>query len=378
MEQNSLNTQITKENKNADFSEMLEYESSNYETLNASIKGQSQYSKNSINFNTILFPLFSPNLYNKLDFKKDQLKFFSKQNILFSFTNQKSTKQLQKSLVGISKDIIDFIIYELTGCFRMIIRDKNGNYFCSDLLKICDKNQRIKILKELSNTINEDCTDEFGTHTIQNLIEFASSEEEFKLLLVSFNDFNKITVTALNQYGTHVIQKLIVHIPEKFRMVFNLMFVKFVLVLSRDMYGVCAVKKFIAYTKNEVILKQFLNLVLTNFINISGNKYGNYLIQYLLEKWWKKEEGISLKNIIISKFPILAENRYSSYVCSLFIKLCNDEEKKQLLVSLNKHKNKNKNNNANSTILVYINEINNSMKFSNNKNNESIDNSNEQ
>ena len=378
MEQNSLNTQITKENKNADFSEMLEYESSNYETLNASIKGQSQYSMNSINSNSILFPLFSPNLYNKLDFKKDQLKFFSKQNILFSFTNQKSTKQLQKSLVGISKDIIDFIIYELTGCFRMIIRDKNGNYFCSDLLKICDKNQRIKILKELSNTINEDCTDEFGTHTIQNLIEFASSEEEFKLLLVSFNDFNKITVTALNQYGTHVIQKLIVHIPEKFRMVFNLMFVKFVLVLSRDMYGVCAVKKFIAYTKNEVILKQFLNLVLTNFINISGNKYGNYLIQYLLEKWWKKEEGISLKNIIISKFPILAENRYSSYVCSLFIKLCNDEEKKQLLVSLNKYKNKNKNNNANSTILVYINEINNSMKFSNNKNNESIDNSNEQ
>ena len=376
MEQNSINAEINKENKKADFSEMLEYESSNYETLNASIKGQSQYSMNSINSNSILFPLFSPNHYNKLDFKKDQLKFFSKQNILLSFTNQKSTKQLQKSLVGISKDIIDFIIYELTGCFRMIIRDKNGNYFCSDLLKICDKNQRIKILKELSNTINEDCIDEFGTHTIQNLIEFASSEEEFKLLLVSFNDFNKITVTALNQYGTHVIQKLIVHIPEKFRMVFNLMFVKFVCILSRDMYGVCAVKKFIAYTKNEVILKQFLNLVLTNFINISGNKFGNYLIQYLLEKWWKKEEGISLKNIIISKFPILAENRYSSYVCSLFIKLCNDEEKKQLLFSLNKHKNKNKNyNNINSTILMYINEINNSLKGSNNKSN---DNSNEQ
>jgi hypothetical protein len=323
-----------------------------------------------------MFPLFSPNLYNKLDFKKDQLKFFSKQNILFSFTNQKLTKQLQKSLVGISKDIIDFIIYELTGCFRMIIRDKNGNYFCSDLLKICDKNQRIKILKELSNTINEDCIDEFGTHTIQNLIEFASSEEEFKLLLVSFNDFNKITVTALNQYGTHVIQKLIVHIPEKFRMVFNLMFVKFVCILSRDMYGVCAVKKFIAYTKNEVILKQFLNLVMTNFINISGNKYGNYLIQYLLEKWWKKEEGLGLKNIIISKFPILVENRYSSYVCSLFIKLCSDEEKKQLLFSLNKYKNKKINiNNIKPVILMYINEINNSIKGSNNKSN---DNSNEQ
>ena len=53
MEQNSLNTKITKENKKADFSEMLEYEYSNNETLNASIQGQSQYSMNSINHNYI-------------------------------------------------------------------------------------------------------------------------------------------------------------------------------------------------------------------------------------------------------------------------------------------------------------------------------------
>ena len=53
MEQNSLNTEITKENKKADFSEKLEYETSNYEILNASFQGQSQYSMNSINHNYI-------------------------------------------------------------------------------------------------------------------------------------------------------------------------------------------------------------------------------------------------------------------------------------------------------------------------------------
>jgi hypothetical protein len=36
--------------------------------------------------------------------------------------------------------------------------------------------------------INEECTDEFGNHTMQNRIGFASSEEEFKILLMSFND----------------------------------------------------------------------------------------------------------------------------------------------------------------------------------------------
>ena len=154
---------------------------------------------NSFLSKSFFFPLFSSNenqiISNKSDKTKDQFKIFTKQNILKDFNNQKSTKQLQKSLVGISKKIIDKIIYNLVGYFRIDNKNKNGNYFCSDLIKINDKNKRIKIFKELSKTINDDCTDEFGTHTIQNIIEFASSEEEFELLLMSFNDYNRIVVT---------------------------------------------------------------------------------------------------------------------------------------------------------------------------------------
>ena len=51
---------------------------------------------------------------------------------------------------------------------RLIIKNKNGNYFCLDLIKDCNKEQRIKILKELFNTMNQDCVDELGTHAIQN------------------------------------------------------------------------------------------------------------------------------------------------------------------------------------------------------------------
>lgn len=148
-----------------------------------------------------------------------------------------------------SKEAIDTILEELNGTFRSIIKNKNGNYFCSDLLKVCNKDQRIKILKELSDTISEDSTDEFGTHPIQNLIEIACSEEEYILLLSSFKDYNKILMNSLNQNGSFVIQKLIVHIPERFRMEFNLIFVKFVCILSRDMFGVCTVKNLLVILK---------------------------------------------------------------------------------------------------------------------------------
>ena len=189
----------------------------------------------------------------------------------------------------------------------------------------------------------------------------ASTEEEFKLLLASFNDFNRITVPSLHQYGSHVIQKLICNIPEKFRTYFNSIFVKFVSILSKNRYGVYSVEKFISWTKDEEILNQFFSSILENFIDISRNKFGNYLIQILLEKWWRRKEGLILKNKIISKFDILSENKYSSYICTLFIKLCNEGEKGQLLSLLNNLKNKRKNN-ENASILFYINKINNCLK----------------
>jgi hypothetical protein len=246
------------------------------------------------------------------------------------FKNQRMTKEYQKKLEGASMETIDNIVNELSGSYRLAIKNKNGNYFCSDLIKRCNKEQRLLILKELSNTISEDSIDEFGSHVIQKLIEFASGEEEYNLLLFSFNDSNSILTTSMNPNGTYVIQKIIVHIPEKFRMKFNIIFVNFVLTLSKDVYGVFTVKKFIGYTQNELIRKQLLNSIFNNILNISSNQYGNYLIQYLLEKWWKSTEGVYLKKLIFSKFLVLASNYYSSFICDLFYKLCNDEEKKSL------------------------------------------------
>ena len=263
---------------------------------------------------------------------------FKKASILAAFNSQINTLILQKSLNNISKEEINNILKEMEGTFSYVIRNKNGNYFCSDLLKICNKDQRIKILKEIYGTICDDCVDEFGTHPIQTLIERCECEEEYKLILFSFKDSNKILSSSLNQNGSYVIQKIIVHIPERYRMKFNLMFIKYLSVLSMDMYSVCTVKKFIGYTKNEFLLKQILNIILTNFVNISLNQYGNYLIQYLLDHWWKTNEGIFLKKMCISKFHILAANHFSSYICDLFIKLSNYEEKQMLLSSLVKDK----------------------------------------
>ena len=249
--------------------------------------------------------------------ESDNQPIYNLTTILSAFGSQKTTIILQKSLPDMTKEDLDGIIKEMKGYYSSIIRNKNGNYFISDLLKVCTKEQRIEILKEIGKNISDDCIDEYGTHPIQTLIELANSEEEYKLLLHYFSDFNKILKATLDQNGTYVIQKLIVHIPEKNRMDFNLIFVKFICILAMDMYGVCTAIKFINYTKNEIIEKQLLNIILTNFVNIAENQYGNYLIQNIMEKFHK-----------------LARNHYSSYVCDIFLKLSNLQDKKLLMTML--------------------------------------------
>ena len=263
---------------------------------------------------------------------------WNKSSILLAFNNQRNTLILQKSLLKASKETIDNIIKEMAGTYSKIIKDKNGNYFCSDLFKVCDQNQRIIILNEICNSISDDSIDEYGTHAIQTLVELSKCEEEYKLILSSFNDNNKILNASLNQNGSFVIQKIIVYIPERYRMEFNLKFIKCLKTLSMEMYGVSTVKKFIGYMKNELYVKQVLNIILSDFINISENRYGNYLIQYILEYWWNINEGTFLKQLCISKFHILALNHFSSYICDLFLKLSSYEDKTTLMSSLNKEK----------------------------------------
>ena len=148
----------------------------------------------------------SPNIQN-----------LTKKTIITCFLSKQNTLYLQDIINKGSKEIIDIIVKELTGTFASLIKNKNGNYFCSDLFKVCEQIHRISILRELSKTISNDCNDKYASHPLQNIIEYSSCEEEYNLILFSFYDYNKTLIACLDPNGSFVIQKIIKHIPEKFR-----------------------------------------------------------------------------------------------------------------------------------------------------------------
>ena len=259
---------------------------------------------------------------------------FSIKFIIASLPSQQKIIYLQKELREANNETIEFMVNELKGYYREIILDKNGNYLISDLIKVCQQKHRIQILEELSPTLSEDCLNCFATHPIQTLIDRSAGETEYKYILMSFNDYNKFLTASLDPNGAYTIKKIIERIPFQFRSEFNYIFVSFIGFTSKTKFGIITVKKFIACSKSDTINSLVMNFVRNNFMDLAVNQYANYLIQFLLELWNNTTEGNELKEMIFKNFQAMCEKKYSSFICESFIKIISEEEKNELIKTL--------------------------------------------
>ena len=320
------------------------------------------------------------NIFNQNQQVQNSRLLFERQNIFNAFVDQNATILLQKKLSTLSAEDIDYIINQLKGTFREIMKDKNGNYFCKDLFKECNQEQRIKILSELYQTLSEDCINNYSCHPIQTLIERASSELEYKLILDSFIDYKKMLSSSSTPKGAYTIQKIIERIPDRCRIEFNFIFSSIIGFTSRDKFGIVTVKKFISETKSDSITDLIMKLIKQNFMNLAVDQYANYLIQFLLEKWINTPEGNEIKNLIFVNFDKLMQKKYSSFICETYIKIISSEEKNNLINTLINTLNIdaifNSNNNYPKKILKKLGIINNSNNngIPNNLNNNNINN----
>ena len=253
------------------------------------------------------------------------------QNILNALTSQKVSIYLQKIVREMKSSELDLLLNELKGNFFSLMIDKNGNYLCSDIFKLCNPFQRQVIIKEIFNYIDDIAIHEYGTHSIQTLIEFASTKEESFLLCSSLcNDF-KMSKVALHPRGAYVIQKMIQRFPETIRdNNFNYYLMKIIHLLSIDIFGVCTVKQFALFTKNELTIVQILRIIYKHFFIISKNKFGNYLIQFILKLWWNKCEMFAFKLLIEKSFYELSIDEFSSHIVETYVKLLTIEHKQRL------------------------------------------------
>lgn len=121
----------------------------------------------------------------------------------------------------ITEDNLSKILSLIKGHFRRICQDKFGNYFFQKLVKICDKQCRVEILKEIQDHFYEISSNQSGTHSLQTLIlECLENIQEVNIIEIAI--CKNIVEMATDQFSNHVIQRFIDSVPENRRLLLNL------------------------------------------------------------------------------------------------------------------------------------------------------------
>ncbi len=214
-------------------------------------------------------------------------------------------KQIERN--EISKEYLkhmnpsDFFYFfsSLLPFIHQLMHNEYGNYFIQELLSYTSKKQRLKIWKLIKQDLESISKHNYASHCIQVLIIYAadSDDEEQKIICKYFN--NLFHSLMEDSKGTHVIQKLLYNIKYSNKIFFVKIIYENFDSLVVNTKGVCLIKQLMASLVYEKPNKKeiFLTFILTNLRKYCQDKYGHYLILYMLDKWEKPDLEKLIYNI---------------------------------------------------------------------------------
>ena len=215
--------------------------------------------------------------------------------------NSKGALELQKILEKAGFDVkLYFITILKREGLTVIMKNIHGNYFFQKLIK--DSSE--KIISIIVLYIIEDfidiSKDDSGTFSIQALLNEISSVNDINKILQKIKGHEIEMI--YNKNATYVVQKIVLKFPDFLRKDLNEIILQNFSKLCLDVNGICLVKNFIRTNTIEND-KQLMNIIVTNnFVLLAQSPFGNYAIQFLLEKLNSNE--------LNELFGVLNENIY--------------------------------------------------------------------
>lgn len=275
----------------------------------------------------------------KLDINLEQIEIEEFQNYLKNLQTtpcefictQKGSRDMNKNITKFPNECKTILIHSLGKDISKVMTDIYGNYFCQELIKVSNEEQISLMIHYASIDFLNITKDYSGTHVMQAILDKITTieQEQFICNLTKGVELEM----ADDSNATHVLQKIIVTIPEERRPELNEVVLSNLKSLSLKMNSVCLVKKFIGSCENLLNKQRILKILSENCVEISQNPYGNYAIQYILEEWGVNECN-SIVKVIADNIASLSVQKYSSNVSEKILELLKDKKKSYCLKQL--------------------------------------------
>ena len=197
--------------------------------------------------------------------------------------NSKGALELQKMLEKSGSDVKMYFIQLLKrDGLTKIMKNVHGNYFFQKLIKDSTEkiisNILIYILEDFINISKDDS----GTFSVQALIEEVSSLNDINKILQKIKGYEIEMIYDKN--ATYVIQKMVMKFNNFYRRELNEIILQNFPKLCLDVNGICLIKNFIKTNSIQSDMEKIKMIITNNFVLLAQSPYGNYAIQFLMEK----------------------------------------------------------------------------------------------
>jgi hypothetical protein len=305
---NNMNNEIIKNNKNAE-------NKSNYINTNNNMN-----INNSSITDNLIFELRNLLEHSgKIDFYIYNI---IKGKIVSIIKNHKGSKIFQKYLKSNHSDeILHLIFVELYSNLEELIIDPYANYFCKKFFTYLNQKDRIDFLKSIEKSLIELSSDSIGTYPIQSIIEHLNTKNEKNIIISGIKEgFTKL---IYDTFGCHVLEKLLTCFEDEYvNFIYTYIFENF-LNLTNNSNGIYIIKKILTFTQKNNFHEKLKLIVKKNALFLIKQSYGNFVIQVIIESWEDYKEIIDLFK---GHFFDLSLEKYASNV----IERCIEKDKEIL------------------------------------------------
>jgi len=226
--------------------------------------------------------------------------------------NSKGALELQKMLEKSGYDIKMYFIQLLRReGLTIIMKNVHGNYFFQKLIKDSTEAITSNIISYILEDIIDISKDDSGTFSVQALINEISAKNDI-IKIVQIIKGHEIEM-IYDKNATYVIQKIILKFPDIYRTELNEIILNNFSKLCLDVNGICIVKNFIKTNTIETNSQRMKIIISNNFVLLAQSPFGNYAIQFLIEKL-KTCELNEIFGVLIDRIFKLSIQQFSSNV----------------------------------------------------------------
>lgn len=219
-------------------------------------------------------------------------------------------RNLQKLLTKATKAEIEMVLDALS-CLPKMAVNQYGNYFLQKLIERLNASQRLFIIESLKNNFAKVAGHLVGTHVIQTLVSRLKTNEEIRAAEVAIQ--KDLLYLSMNEYGTHVVQKLIVSFNGRKSRCLEEFVINYLKVLCFDKNGVCVIKLLYSQGMIKSSKKSIIRFLTDNALRLGMNVFGNYFLQLVIEES-QENEIIELLKVIIDDCVQFALDKSASNV----------------------------------------------------------------